>query len=222
VRWWVFVGTLSACASANRDGGLGDMSLPDDFAGAESITYDPEMGGDPGDLAGGGPCHVVVNEVAAQGPAGTGSSGEEFIELYNQCSSMIVLSNWLVGYTASGGKNGVPQVTLAATDTIAGNGYFLLASSTYPLSGQPAKIWGAGGMSTTSGCVGLSDGGGTLVDSVCWDNAGSTPLGNYAKEPGYPVGPGAGLSLQRKQDGLDTNHNDMDFKSTVATPGAPN
>lgn len=66
---------------------------------------------------------VIVNEVMW---SGTLSGATQYIELHNLGASAIDISGWKIDNAAS---NGTATLTLPSSQTIAGNGYYLISST---------------------------------------------------------------------------------------------
>jgi hypothetical protein len=167
-------------------------------------------------------CHPVINEVEASGA----SAGDEWVELYNPCTTAINVGGWTVDYRAS--------TTVGSQDT---NLLATLAGSMQPgelrlyvgpaFSGTATPdgpAWGGanGLLNGTNGAIGLRSGAkdtGTLVDAVAY---GPVTAGN----PFVEGSPAAALQANTKTsvarasfDGDDTNSNATDFAvSALPTP----
>lgn len=181
------------------------------------------------DAADTGPvCHAVINEVET----GTTTSGlDEFIEIFNPCTTSVTITGWKLVYRAEKNLNAVDGadtstlVTLGAV-TLKPSGYVMYAatggyfdSATY----APDGVY-SGGLAAIVGSVGLRDSTGRLIDSVFW----GTPAGGFhafiegTQATEAPTTARPGTSLARIPNGTDTDDNSKDFKGAVPTPRAKN
>jgi hypothetical protein len=221
-----------------------DASVADTADGATADTSDAATAdtSDSGDTA--VACHVVINEVKVAGvttDAGSGAA-DEFIEIYNPCSTGIDLAGYHLAYrAASNGKDalesndsntlyawilaGSPDAGDAglASTTLAPGAFFVVAAASTVYTGPKdateicASTASTGCLSGTAGSVALRDPSGAIVDAVFW--------GTFTAEAGTPVfiegtattTPAAGSSTGRHPDGHDTNNNSTDF-TVMATP----
>ena len=167
-------------------------------------------------------CHPVINEVVT-GLALPGSATDEFVELYNPCSSAIVLSAWKIAYRSSGGTS---ESTLAAlTGTIPAGGYLFLASAGGYFSKTPytPDATFSSGLAGAGGGIGLRDDKGALVDSLAWGDAvAGHPFAETTKKAAATTSAPPGQGLARTPNGKDTNDNSADFAAAAPTPKAAN
>ncbi len=160
-------------------------------------------------------CHVVINEVQSRGPAG---AMDEFVELYNPCTTTLSLSGVKLMYRSMSGGT---ETTLVALSGSLGADTYNLYSSAGGTHAAKAEGTFSPGISD-DGSVGLKDAAGALIDSVGFGAVSTT---NPYIETAAAPGPGAvsGPSISRIPNGFDTNNNSFDFKKTVApTPKAKN
>lgn len=217
--------TAVACAKgADEDGyGLGvdpdaggadgSTSVPGDGGGSSGTSGTPRDGGGSSGTSGGG-CtgKVVINEVQT---GGSSNADDEFIELFNPNSCEVAIGGWTLEYKAKSGNSGGQRVAFSANTKIAAGGF--LVAGTAQFSGTKQTTMAAG-MASDGASIALLDDGQKQIDGV----------GYGAATAGYTEGtvasaPGAGDSLARKQDGVDTNDNKADFTvATNPTPGKPN
>jgi len=221
---------LAGCADSGRP-----LPEPQDFGphGELSLDYD---GAEPSDLAGPRPpdfagvdlagadlatpgCglgQIKINEVQT---AGGSSASDEFVELYNPCGNPVSLAGASLKYRSATGITDNAMADL--TGTVAANGFYLLASSSYAGAAAPdqPKGWKSlSGIAATGGGIGLEDGAGNRIDSVGWGSANNTFV-----EKSAAAAPAAGHSIGRKPDGNDSNDNSADFQEfTTPTPRAAN
>ncbi|QDU56553.1 lamin tail domain-containing protein [Aeoliella mucimassa] len=131
---------------------------------------------------------VVINEIHYNSADNT--SFEEFIELYNTSSEPVDLSGWEF-------TDGI-DYTFAEGQTIAGNGYVVLAQDPATLLsefGTVATGMYAGGLSNGGERVALSDSSGNLIDEV-----------EYSTTFPWPISPdGEGMSMELVNPNLDNN-----------------
>ena len=156
-------------------------------------------------------------DAAIRGPNG---GNDEFIELFNPCTSPVDLSNWALIYRSAMGVSDVTVAQLANGQRIAANGYLLIAGPAYVGSGAaaPDQVYNAGRLAAAGGGLELRDVVPAAVDSVGWGSAT-----NAFVEGAVAPAPPAGQSIARTPNGSDSNHNDTDFAvATTPTPKASN
>ncbi|MEX3506910.1 ExeM/NucH family extracellular endonuclease [Corynebacterium sp. LK2590] len=155
--------------------------------------------------------NVVISEVYGGG----GNSGAEythdFIELYNPTDGDISLDGWNVEYfSAKGGSGGTTQLN----GTIPAGAHYLIqqAQGNGGNTALPAAdATGSLAMSATKGSVQLSDGAGEVVDLVGFGEA-SLSEGSPAQAPNNRN------SVQRDENGTDTDDNSADFTAGAPSP----
>lgn len=218
----------AGCASAKRpldvpaDADVGDLAGADDLAAAIDLARGDGKPADlstPGDLppSGCGVAQVVVNEVQT---GGSGGNTDEWVELYNPCTTVVNLAGCKLAYRSATNATPTDTSTIAPLNlTIAANGYLLIANSGYSGSATPdIKPFAGSGLADTGGGVGLRDSAGALVDSMGWGSA-SNPF----VEASTATNGAHGQSMARTPNGTDTNNNMNDFKiANTPTPRAPN
>jgi hypothetical protein len=243
----VFLLILSACESAggslrqrSPDAMLQlselDLALPPHSDLSEPIERDFSalsqtdlMPGVRHDLAGAAPtgCTPVVNELLLSTfKAGTTTSrpNEEFVELYNSCTTSINLKGWSLRYRSAQNNQSVSNAdTTLVTDinkTIAAGGYLLYTGTQYGGTGDGALL---GGLSDNGGGVALVDGNGNIVDSVAYGTAIASHNfleGKVAPAPPQVTQPGK--TIARTPNGHDSDDNSADFVVASPTPKAAN
>ncbi len=169
-------------------------------------------------------CTPVVNELQTAGTAamidGGTTASYEFVEIYNPCPTTVDLTGWKLVYRSAANNKGAPTDTAAfsfGTMSIPAAGYLLIAGSSY-LGTRDGTL--TTGLAALGGAVGLRDSVGTLVDSVSYN---TLSVANNFTEGAPAANPPAGSSLERFPNGADSNHNNLDFKTTTtATPRAAN
>lgn len=170
-------------------------------------------------------CHVVINEIQAGGA----SAGDEWVELYNPCTTSFDVSTWTLVYRAASTVSGGDTNTLQAlAGTMAAGDLRLYVGPGYTGAGTPdGTAWGgaSGLLQGTNGGIGLRAGPkdtGPLVDAVAYGTvtAGHPFLEGTAGAPALANG----KSVARGPvDGYDTDHNSIDFALVAApTPRALN
>jgi hypothetical protein len=206
------------------EGDNGDMALPPL----------PEDLGVPGDLmaaarpdmaAGMSGCGVKVNELLLSTLKGTTSrESEEYVELYNSCTTSIKLTGWSLVYRSgannSGPGNADTQLVVDLTKTISAGGYLLWAGSQYTGTKDGSLV---NGLSDSAGGVAVVDNHDTIVDSVAYGpvvsghnfiEGSAAPLPPQTKQPGKVIA--------RTPNGTDTGDNSSDFVVADPTPKASN
>ncbi len=154
---------------------------------------------------------IVINEVQM---AGNGGASDEWVELFNPCSSAASLTGWKIVYRAA--SNSTTDTVLAnLSGTLAANSYLLAANSGYAGGNADITPLSGSGMSSTAGGVGLRDSSNNLIDSVAW-GTGTT---NGFQESSSVSAPPSASSIARSPNGRDTNMNSVDF--VVLSPPTP-
>jgi hypothetical protein len=161
-----------------------------------------------------GACHPVVNELQATGV----TASDEWVEIFNPCSTSIDLHDWTLLYRSAGNDNGgADLLDFTFTQSLAAGGYLVIAGSGYHgiKDGSLARGLAGGG-----GAVGLRDASGKLVDSVAYQTL--TAASNFTEKSPAP-NPPALSSIERLPNGADSDDNSRDFSLTsTPTPRAPN
>ncbi len=166
-------------------------------------------------------CHPVFNEVLT---GVTGSAVNEWIELYNPCTSAINITGWRVGYrgaTTAGALSAADSATLFTfpARTIAPMGYVLLAGTGYvgTVDGRLST-----GIADVGGGIGLRNAAGTVVDSLGWGTA-TNAFVRVRPAAVAPLAAAPGNTIQRRPDGTDTSNNMADFHIAMTpTPRGAN
>jgi len=182
------------------DSGI-DTFVPDTFVPDTSVT---DTGTDTAPLG----CHVVINEVQTRGTV----AGDEFIELYNPCTSTIDLSGYKVVYRSATGTTDVTVATITAGKTIAASGFFVVGNGSFATAAdQPFTASGI----ADDGAAAVRDPMGTKLDSLGWGTIAST---HAFVETAPAPRPASGASISRVPNGTDTDNNSVDFKASTSTP----
>ncbi|MGV0344810.1 ExeM/NucH family extracellular endonuclease, partial [Corynebacterium lehmanniae] len=160
--------------------------------------------------------NVVINEVYGGGGNKGATYTHDFVELYNPTDQEIDLEGWTVDQCAKGGScHG--KATL--TGKIPAGGYFLIqgaqgSGGTKALP-SPNHAEDSLAYSGTDAIAYLKDAAGETVDLVGWGSANKFE-GTAAPSTTNKT------SVQRKEDGKDTDNNAQDFFTGAPTPGSAN
>ncbi|WP_163867124.1 lamin tail domain-containing protein [Myxococcus eversor] len=143
--------------------------------------------------------HVVISEVAPQGPS---NASDEFIELFNPTATAVDLSGWKVQYKSATGTI-YQSVSLPAGATIQPRGFYLVVHQLYSGSVSGDASWGTvfsmqasanGGGNVRIGPPALNTG---LNDPNTVDALGYG-TGNAPEGTAFPTIPAAAGSYERK------------------------
>jgi hypothetical protein len=157
---------------------------------------------------------VLISEILV---GSSSSASEEFIEIYNNSSASIDISDFKLEYfSASTTTFTTPSRSIVLNGSLAPGQYYLVASTGY-LS-ELANNFYSSGLAKIGGHIRLVDTDSTVHDLVGWGTA-ATPETTAAPAPD------SGMSLQRKIDlagaYIDTNNNSNDFDvNSVPSPQA--
>jgi hypothetical protein len=166
-------------------------------------------------------CHLVINEVQT-GDSSTGT--DEFVEVYNPCTSGVVVDGVRLVYRATTNtnpKDGGDSSTLYSfpAGTLAAGGYRVLGGGGFAGAKDGALATGI----AQSGAVGIRNAAGVLVDSVAYGSATSSAFVEIAAAPLPPTVAAPGRSIARVPNGADSDDNSRDFVvAGASTPGAAN
>jgi hypothetical protein len=163
-------------------------------------------------------CHPVINEIQAGVP---GDGGDEWVEIYNPCSTTIDVSTWTLVYRSATNTGTTDTNTLQSlAGTMAPGSYRLYAGQDFPGTFDGTK-WGGGTsglLQKNNGGIGLRSGPvstGTLVDAVAY---GTVTAGHPFIEGAAAPMLADGSSIARLPfDGSDTNANNLDFVLVATT-----
>lgn len=176
-------------------------TTPDD-TGADTTVVDTGMDAPPPG------CHVVVNEVQTRGTV----AGDEFIELYNPCTSTIDLSGYKVVYRSAMGTSDVTVATIPSGKSLSAGGFYVVGNGSFATAAdQPFTASGI----ADDGAAGVRDAVGTLLDSVAW---GAVASSHAFVETAAAPKPASGASISRVPNGADTNNNSVDFRAATSSP----
>ena len=170
--------------------------------------------------------NLVISHLQTGG-AGSGTSGQEFIAVYNNSSALIDVSDWCLkysDYTNTSISELYCFARAADMDTVlmSGHAFSVIVSQSYPVLDM-ATITARYKNSTTAlsgtrGHVLLFDKQGAVVDRVAWDNGASTPpVTPEVKAAAAPVG---GNMIVREfiiDHYIDTDNNYNDFVSILSS-----
>lgn len=149
--------------------------------------------------------NVVINEIQTGG-SGTGTTSQEFIELYNPTDTDVDVTGWKVEYITASGATVKSLVTLQGV--LMSNGFALLATPEF--GGSADFLFGAS-LSGTAGHVRLLNAAGQVIDLVGWGAA-------IQAETSAVAAPHGGAAIVRKTDTngqpIDTDDNSQDFIAT--------
>ena len=193
-----------------------DMSTgPVDFAGSDFKAPAPDLLPPPPSDGGVTGCHPIINEIQTGGA----KASDEFVEIFNPCTSAIDMTGWKLVYRSAGDNGGGSDITYFTFMTsLAAGKYFVLGGSSF---GGPTDGTFSSGLAGTGGAVGLRNAAGMLADSCAW--ATLTTANALTEGTGPAPNPPAKSSIERLPNGTDTNDNSKDFKVTASpTPGAAN
>jgi 5'-nucleotidase len=242
MRWTAAALFVIGCAAAStappaagrRDGGLvfetEDLSQPmiGDLGAVDLRTSGlADLAGAPTpDLATPAVCGIKVNEiVTATLHSGTKVATDEFVEIYNSCTTSQKLAGWSLKYRSSSNNGGAtkPDITLVADlqKTISPAGYLLWSGAGYTGPSDGAL---ANGLADTGGGVAVIDNNNYIVDSVAYGPVVASH--NYLEGSAAPLPPVTaqpGTAIARIPDGADSDDNQADFQlTTKVTPKAAN
>jgi hypothetical protein len=165
---------------------------------------------------------VVINEIQTGG-VGTGTTGQEFIELINIGNESADLTGYQLQYTPSTGNVASTKnfVTFRSGTILYHGGYLLIAPSDYLTTTSPIITYDINssfsGLSGSGATVSLVDNIGILVDRVGY---GSSTV--ILKEGDLASAPSGGKSIERvtvDTTAQDTDNNKNDFSvNDVPTP----
>jgi hypothetical protein len=161
--------------------------------------------------------HLVINEVQA---GGSSSSSDEFVEIYNPCTTNPVpIGSWTLLHRSSSGTSDTPTIKIPTGKSVPKNGYFIIAGPTYS-GAKPYDIqYSSAMLSSSGGGLALKDSGGKLVDSMGY---GSTATNSYVVGSPAAAVPD-GKSMARMPNGSTAHMDDSkDFAVATPSPGVAN
>ncbi|HRY60018.1 MAG TPA: lamin tail domain-containing protein [Patescibacteria group bacterium] len=155
--------------------------------------------------------HLVISEVAS----GVGSSGNEFVEIYNPTGSDILLENFKLALVSSNNTKSNKTITWVSEKKIKAFGYYLFAAGDV---GVTADANFSAQLTSTSGVI-ITDILGNTIDMVSW--GAIAPPSNAAEDGGIICDLVTGKSLERKpgiSDPTKGNAEDSGNNSTDFSP----
>jgi len=159
---------------------------------------------------------IVITEIMYNPPEG-GTDSLEFIELYNNSSNTVDMSNWTftqgVTYTFGAGTTLTPGAYLVIAES---------ASAFFSVFGFQPLIWDGALTNTPGEDIELSDGDGNVIDYVNYVNAAPWPTGaNGLGSSLVLCDPNADNSLPENwQDALTPTGVIINTYEVLANPGA--
>ncbi len=147
-------------------------------------------------------CDLVISELAAGGPGGT---GDEFVELYNGGPQPLDVGGWKLQYRSAAGTAWGTLLTFPQGAVVPARGFYLLASTT-GYAGPAPDLTRAGVLSLSEAAGHLRVGGPQLgsgtdaatgrhaFDTVGWGGAAVGPEGSAVATAAFS----GGASLERK------------------------
>lgn len=154
--------------------------------------------------------NIVISEVQTGG-SGSGTSSQEFVELYNNSNKAVNVTGWEVVYSSA---SDVTQKTLVELDgQLAANGFLLLGSTVYTAPANTTlDATFTAGLASDGGHIKVYDSSKALVDKLGWGMASNPETKSVAA-------PSGGTSAQRivneEQLLVDTDSNFLDFITSM-------
>jgi hypothetical protein len=162
------------------------------------------------------PSGTVVISQLQTGGVGTGTAGQEMVELYNNNASDVDITGWCVSYSSAADGTASSVACVSPPDQVT---KLLLKSHSYVTFASPdfATATGyradgvftySGGISGTGGHVRLLDGAKNEIDKLAWGVSAVHPETSPASAPA------GGKSLQRNSSqgvSQDSDNNAQDF-----------
>jgi len=146
--------------------------------------------------------NIKINEVCA----GLEKAENEFIEIYNPRDFPIVFSNNNFKLKLVNSSNVITTKTITwLNNVIPEKSYFLFVAGNLPIDAD--ANYGGGLMTSTSGVI-ITDKNDIIIDRIGW---GNVPPADAVEGEGINIILKTGQSLERKESGLDTNNNNLDF-----------
>ncbi len=202
-------GSAGAAGTAGQGGSAGAAGM----AGLGGSAGEAGSGGVQGTGGASNPnCHLVINEIMV---GSSSSASDEFVEIFNPCSSAVDLSGWSLVYRSASGSNDIKLADLSSL-AMGAQGYLVLGGSAF--SGNADQTL-ASGLASAGGGVALHDSTNDTVDSIGYGSANNGLIEGGAA----PEAPEYDSSLARTPNGNDTDNNASDFQvDSSPTPGKAN
>ena len=169
---------------------------------------------------------VVISQLST-GDSQSGSN--EFVELYNNSTSDIDVSNWCIRYsTIADSLQGSPRYCFTPSDGqtkiyLTAHSYAIIVTPSYAMPGgsSPDGRFTGSNMSATGGHIKLLDSNGGVIDKVGWNTVTTSAV---SPEGMAALAPSAVQSLTRKLTGslyqdTDNNKNDFELKTPLLHGG---
>lgn len=202
-------GSAGAAGKAGQGGSAGAAGA----AGQAGSAGSAGSGGVQGTGGASNPnCHLVINEIMV---GSSSSASDEFVEIYNPCSSAVDLSGWRLVYRSASGSTDIKLLDLSSL-AIGAQGYLVLGGSAF--SGNADQTL-TSGLASAGGGVALRNSTDDAVDSIGYGSANNGLIEGGAA----PEAPEYDSSLARTPNGNDTDNNASDFQIAASpTPGKAN
>ena len=157
--------------------------------------------------------NVVINEVYGGGGNAGGKFNNDFVELYNPTDAEIDISGWKLNQKAANGNTGN---TVKLSGKVPAKGFFLIQGDSQDNEKSQdlpkADLVGSFNFGAKAAIAELIDNNGQIADLVGW---GTTAKG---AETSPAKGTANATSVQRKDVGVDTDNNAIDFIVAEPTP----
>jgi len=154
---------------------------------------------------------VVINEFVYD--ADGSDTGYEWVELYNNLSSDVEITNWKIQKYYS--EAWTDLITVSVSSSIKAKSYFLLCQpSAFNIYDGDISYSDESTMGNTAPqTLRLIDGSGNLIDAVAYaeTETGSVPVDVMSQVNTSALKAASGASLTRDPDGGDTDNNSVDF-----------
>ena len=157
--------------------------------------------------------NVIINEVYGGGGNAGGKFNNDFVELYNPTDAEIDISGWKLNQKAANGNTGN---TVKLSGKVPAKGFFLIQGDSQDNEKSQdlpkADLVGSFNFGAKAAIAELIDNNGQIADLVGW---GTTAKG---AETSPAKGTANATSVQRKDVGVDTDNNAIDFIVAEPTP----
>jgi hypothetical protein len=168
---------------------------------------------------------MVGTAGTAGSSGGAGPAADEFVEIYNPCSTVVDLIDWSLVYRSAAGGSDL-SLYKWTSGSLAAHSYVLVGGKGYSGSTPADVTITAGGntgmLSSTGAGIALKDATAKVIDSVGYGDATNAYV-EGAAAPLPPLADKPGNSIARTPNGKDTDDNSADFQlTTTPTPKAAN
>jgi hypothetical protein len=170
-------------------------------------------------------CHPVINELTT---GITGTADNEWVEVYNTCSTPVSVAGWTLIYRAATATGADSSTLVTLMGSMDPGTFRLYSGAGYPGPTDDDTHKWASTLQQAEGAVGLRAGAkdiGLLVDSIAYGDVmmNLDPLNPFIEATPAPVMANGKSASRRLFDGNDNNDNGADFVIlTTATPRALN